>query len=407
MSLHVLVLLESLPYPLDPRVRAQAAALRAAGHEVTVISPAAAPGDPLDELLDGVRVRRFPAPPPGSGVLGYVRECAVALMRVRGLVRDVLREHRVDVVLTCAPPDLLVTVARPAARQGAALVFDHRDLSPELFEAKFGRRGLPYRALRIVERHAFRTADAVMTVSEPCAELARRRGGVDPSRVFLVGNGPDPERVHPVAPRPELRRGREHLVLWLGMMSSQENLERLVEAAGHIVHGYGRTDIHFALVGPGDVRESLQRAVTGRGLGPFVELPGSVGDELVRAYLSTADVCVGVDQPNAMNDRAAMRKILEYMAIGKPVVQFPLIEMRRLCGDACAYARPGDPADLAATICALLDDPERRRRLGVAARRRAWNGLMWPKQVPALLAAVNTAAERSTTAVGASRSEGT
>jgi glycosyltransferase involved in cell wall biosynthesis len=407
MSLHVLVLLESLPYPLDPRVRAQAAALRAAGHEVTVVSPTASPGDPVDEVLDGVRVRRFPAPPAGGGVLGYVREYAVAFGRVRAVVRDVLRERRVDVVLTCGPPDLLVTLARPAARQGAAIIFDYRELSPELFEAKFGRRGLPYRALRIVERHAFRTADAVMTVSEPCAELARGRGGVDPSRVFLVGNGADPVRVHPVAPRPELRRGREHLVLWLGMMSSQENLERLVEAAAHVVHGCGRTDVHFALVGPGDARERLQRDVAERGLSPFVELPGSVGDELVRAYISTADVCVGVDQPNAMNDRAAMRKILEYMAIGKAIVQFPLREMRRLCGDACDYARPGDAADLAATICALLDDPERRRRLGVAARRRAWNGLMWPEQVPALLAAVDTAAERSATTVGASWSERT
>jgi len=407
MSLHILVLLESLPYPLDPRVRAQAAALRAAGHEVTVVSPAAAPGESLDEQLDGVRIRRFPAPPAGGGVLGYVREYAVALMRVRAVVRDVLRERRVDVVLTCAPPDLIVTLARPAARQGAAVIFDHRDLSPELFEVKFGRRGLPYQALRIAERHAFRSADVVTTVSEPCAELARGRGGVDPSRVCLVGNGADPERIHPVAPRPELRRGREHLVLWLGMMSSQENLERLVEAAGHVVDGYHRTDVHFALVGPGDARERLQRAVDEHGLGAFVELPGGVGDELVRAYISTADVCVGTDHPNAMNDRAAMRKILEYMAIGKAIVQFPLIEMRRLCGDTCAYARPGDPADLAATICALLDDPERRRRLGVAARRRAWNGLMWPEQVPALLAAVNSAAERPTTAVGASRSEGT
>lgn len=403
MSLHVLILLEALPFPLDPRVRAQSAALRAAGHEVTVVSPTASPGEPVDEVLDGVQVRRFPAPPAGGGVLGYGREYAIAGLRLRTMVRDVLRESRVDVVVTCGPPDLLVTLARPAARRGAAVVFDYREVSPELFEAKFGRRGLPYWALRVAERHAFHAADAVTTVSEPCAELARARGGVDPSRVFLVGNGADPERVHPVAPRPELRRGREHLVLWLGMMSSQDNLHRLVEAAGHVVHSRGRTDVQFALVGPGDARERLQRDVDERRLGAFVDLPGCVDDELVRAYISTADVCVGVDEPNAMNDRAAMRKIFEYMAVGKAVVQFPLREMQRLCGDACAYARPGDAADLAATICGLLDDPERRRELGAAGRRRAWNGLMWPAQVPALLAAVGTATE----AVGATRREGT
>ena len=403
MSLHVLILLEALPFPLDPRVRAQSAALRAAGHEVTVVSPTASPGDPVDEVLDGVQVRRFPAPPAGGGVLGYGREYAIAGLRVRTMVRDVLRERRVDVVVTCGPPDLLVT-PRAAGRAPwrCRRVRLPRGL-PRAVRGEVRPPRPPYWALRIAERHAFHAADAVTAVSEPCAELARARGGVDPSRVFLVGNGADPERVHPVAPRPELRRGREHLVLWLGMMSSQDNLDRLVEAAGHVVHSRGRTDVQFALVGPGDARERLQRDVDERRLGAFVELPGCVDDELVRAYISTADVCVGVDEPNAMNDRAAMRKIFEYMAVGKAVVQFPLREMQRLCGDACAYARPGDAADLAATICGLLDDPERRRELGAAGRRRALNGLMWPAQVPALLAAVGTATE----AVGATRREET
>jgi glycosyltransferase involved in cell wall biosynthesis len=194
--------------------------------------------------------------------------------------------------------------------------------------------------------------------------LACGRGGADPARVSLVGNGPDPARVYPVTARPELRRGRAHLVLWLGVMSKQEGLERLIEAAEHLVRAHGREDVHFALVGPGDAPEQLEREIVGRGLDGHVELVGLVGDDLVRAYVSTADVRVGVDQPNAMNDRAAMRKVLE------SVVQFPLDEMRRLCADASVYARPGDAADLAARICELLDDDDRRRRLGEKARRR-------------------------------------
>jgi glycosyltransferase involved in cell wall biosynthesis len=307
-------------------------------------------------------------------------------------VRAVRRERPVDLVLVCTPPDLLVALARPLSRQGAAVIFDYREISPELFEAKFGRRGLVHRALLRAERYALRHADAVTTVSRSCAELALGRGGVDPARLFLVGNGPDPARVHRVAPWPELRRGRRHLVLWLGMMSTQEGLDRLVEAAEHVVHGRGRDDVHFAIVGPGDAREALQRHVDALRLGDAVELTGGVSDERVRAYLSTADVCVGVDECNAMNDRAAMRKVLEYLALGKAVVQFPLIEMQRLCGNATVYARNGDAADLADRICALLDDDERRLRLGEAARRQVSAGLMWPQQVPALLAAVETAA---------------
>jgi glycosyltransferase involved in cell wall biosynthesis len=400
MSSHVLVLVESLPYPLDPRVRAQVAALREAGYDVTVACPTAAGYEERDAILDGVRIRRFRAPRPPGGALGYIREYAVAFVRLRRIVSAVRRQRRVDAVLLCTPPDFLVALARPLARRGAAVVFDYREISPELFEAKFGRRGLPYRALLLAERYAFRHADAVTTVSEPCAELARRRGGVEPARVFLVGNGPDPARIYPVAPRPELRRGRDHLVLWLGVMSCQEGLERLIEAADHVVHGRGRADVHFAIVGYGDAREALQRDIAEHGLAEYVELTGGVGDELVRAYVSTADVCVGVDENNAMNDRAAMRKILEYLALGKAVVQFPLAEMQRLCGDASMYARPGDAADLAARICELLDDGQHRRCMEEAARRRMSLGLMWPQQVPALLAAVDAALNRDTARPG-------
>jgi glycosyltransferase involved in cell wall biosynthesis len=393
VSRHALVLLEALPYRLDPRVRAQAAALRDAGWDVTVAGPDA-PGEPRDETVEGIRLRRFRTPPGGRGIGGYLREYGLAYVRLRSLARGVARERPIDLVLVCTPPDFLVAIAQPLARRGAAVVFDLREISPELLEAKFGRRRALHRLLLLAERYAFRHADAVLTVSEGCAELARGRGRVEPASVFLVGNGPDPTRVHPVAPHLELRRGRRHLVLWLGRMSAQERLECLVDAAEHVVRRFGRTDVHFAVVGDGDARPALERTVRERGLGDFVELAGPVGDELVRAYLSTADVCVGVDERNPMNDRAAMRKILEYMALGKAVVQFPLVEMHRLCGAACVYARDGDASDLAAQVCALLDDGDRRRQLGEAARRRASEGLMWPQQVPALLGAVDAALAR-------------
>jgi glycosyltransferase involved in cell wall biosynthesis len=112
---------------------------------------------------------------------------------------------------------------------------------------------------------------------------------------------------------------------------------------------------------------------------------------MVRAYLSTADICVGVDECLGMNDLTVMQKIVEYMAVGRPVVQFPLAEMRRICGDSSVYARNADPRDLGDKILELIDDPERRRRLGEDARARAQDGLMWPQQEPALRAAVSTA----------------
>jgi glycosyltransferase involved in cell wall biosynthesis len=388
---HVLVLFEGMPYPMDTRLRPQVATLRREGYEVTVIAPTGPGYERLDETVDGVRVRRFRLPPGGQGAPGYLREYAVALFQIARLARRVDRERPVDVVFISNPPDLLVLSALPVVRRGARVVYDARELSPELFEAKFHRRGLLYRLLIMAERFALRRADVVIVVSEPFAEILHARTGVRRDRMFLVTNGPDPGRIYPVEPRPDLKRGREHMVLWLGVMSAQEGLERLVEAADTIVHGAGRTDVSFALVGPGDAHEDLRAEVRRRHLEDVVFVSEGVGDDMVRAYLSTADICVGVDECLGMNDLTVMQKIVEYMAVGRPVVQFPLAEMRRICGDSAVYARNADARDLGEKILALLDDPGRRHRLGDDARARAHDGLMWPQQEPALRAAVSTA----------------
>lgn len=392
---HILVTLEALPYPVDPRVRGEVQALLAAGYAVTVVGPTALGFNVRNEMIDGARVLRFRTVPRGHTPLGYFREYGASFAALAWLVRRVHRERPVDLAFVCGPPDLLVALALPLKRAGAAILFDYRELSPELFEAKFGadraRQRVLTALLRRSERFALRHADAVITVTEPCADLARTRGGVDPKRLFLVGNGPDPNRIYPVAPRPALRRGHRHLVLWLGAMSTQEGLERLIEAADELVNRLGRRDVGFALVGPGDVHDRLRQLIAERGLRDVIDVRGAVDDDAVRAYISTADVCVGVDESNSMNDRAGMRKVLEYMAIGRPVVQFPLAEMRRLCGDATVYARNADARDLARKIAWLLDNPEERERIGAAGRDRVLHGLMWPDQVPSLLAAVRSA----------------
>jgi glycosyltransferase involved in cell wall biosynthesis len=395
-ALHILVILEPLPYPMDVRVRGQVDGLVGAGYAVTVVCPTGHGFDALEEWIGPVRVLRYPAPPAGLSAPGYLREYGLAFVALARLVRRVRRDRRIDLAFVCNPPDILVSLAVPLRRGGTRILFDFREISPELFEAKFGgRSGAVHMVLRRLllssERFAFRHADVVTTVSRPCADIAHERGGVDRDRIFIVGNGPDPRRIFPVPAQPELRRGRDKLVLWLGAMSQQEGLERLVETADELVNRLGRTDVAFALVGPGDAHDTLMDDVRRRGLERVVDVRGAVDDASVRAYMATADVCVGVDERNSVNDRAAMRKIFEYMAMGRPVVQFPLAEMARLCRDATAYARNGDSSDLARQIAGLLDDRERAERLGQAAQRRVNDGLMWPDQVPAMLEAVELA----------------
>jgi glycosyltransferase involved in cell wall biosynthesis len=391
----VLILLENEPYPYDRRVSQIAGALNGAGYDVTVAAPATPDFGAADEVLDGVRVLRFPAPPEGSGAAGYLREYWAGLRGLRRIARRLEAEHPPDLVIACNPPDFLFLAVRGARRRGARLVFDHHDLSPELFESKFERRGPFHRALLAAERWSFRRADAVLSTNDSYAAIARERGGVPAERVFVVRNGPDPGRIRLVEPDPELRRGRRHLVTWIGRMSVQEGLDAVVEAADEL-RRRGRDDVAFALVGPGDAREGLVADVERRGLGDVVTLPGRVDDDGVRGYLSTASICLSVDPPGPLNDRSTMIKVLEYMALGRAVVQTPLPEMVRLCGDATLYARPRDPRDLADRIEELLDNPGRAAELGKLARQRIVDGgLTWPDQVPGLLRGVQSALAES------------
>ncbi len=392
---HVLILRQSEPYPYG-WIRQEAQALAQGGFKVTVICPTGLGHEALDETVEGVRALRYRAPQGGRGVAGYLREFVVAMARMAALVRRLRAQTRVDAVIASTPPDFLVLLALAFRGRGAAVIFDQRDPGPELFEAKFGRRGVIYRLLVAIERFAFRQADVSMVHNESCAELARGRGGLEEERIFVVGVGPDPRRIFPVDPRPELKRGRRHLVLWIGAMSRQETLEHLIGAADQLVHRHGRDDVAVSIVGPGDEREAVQGEVARRGLDDVVDLPGVVtDDDLLRAYMATADVCLSVDERNGMNDRSTMMKVLEYMAMGRPVVQFPLTEMERVCGDATVYARNADPTDLAEKIDALLDDADRREQLGQAGLQRMRDGQMWPDQIPVLIAAVNAAIERA------------
>ena len=389
--MHVLIALQNEPYPWDRRVRQEAEALVAAGHAVTVCGPTGFGFDTPEERIDGVRVLRHPEPPAGRGVVSYLREYALSLWRINRLMRRVQREDPVDVVVVCSPPDLLVLPALPLRRAGAALILDHHDLSPELFALKFGDRRPLRAAVRAGERFALRRADVVIATNDTYVEVERRRGGIEPHRIYIVRNGPDPARIFPVKARPELKQGHDKLVCWVGMMSDQEGLHHVLDAADHLVNERGRRDVGVAIVGSGDARDGLVAETARRGLGDHVHFPGRADDELLRAYMSTADVCVGVDEPNPMNDASTMTKIIEYMVMGRPIVQFPLKETSRVCGDTSLYARPGDAIHMAQLIEQVLDNPERSAQLGAAARERALAGFLWPQQVPQLLEAVTAA----------------
>jgi glycosyltransferase involved in cell wall biosynthesis len=386
----VLILVENLPSPFDRRVWQEANSLRDAGYAVSIICPTGRGYESKFESLDGIDIWRYDLPLEGEGARGYAVEYSVALFRSFVLAWRVFLGRGFDVVHACNPPDLFFLIGAFFKLFGRKFVFDHHDVNPELYEAKFGRRDFFYRLMLKLERWTFRTADVSIATNESYRQIAIERGRMPPERVFVVRSGPSLERMKIGPPDDSLRCGRRHLVGYVGVMGKQEGIEYLLQAAHHIVFDLGRSDVHFGLVGGGTSLPAMRALAAQLGIADFVTFTGRVPDEQMLAMLNTAAVCVNPDIANEMNDKSTMNKIMEYMALAKPIVQFDLTEGRYSAQDASLYARKNDAVDLAAKIVELLDDPARRTEMGEAGRRRVENELEWRHEAPKLLAAYSS-----------------
>ncbi len=386
----VLILVENLPSPFDRRVWQEANALKDAGHTVSIICPTGKGFESKFEEIDGIAIYRYRLPNEAEGAMGYLVEYSAAMFWTFLLSWRVLFTRGFDVIHACNPPDLFFLIGGFFKLLGKKFVFDHHDINPELYEAKFGRRDFFWKLMVALERWTFRTADVSLATNESYRRIAIERGGMDPDKVFVVRSGPSLERMKIVPSVAELKRGRKHLVGYVGVMGKQEGIDLLLEAARVMIRDLGRDDVHFGLVGGGTSLEDMEALAVEKGIGDYVTFTGRVSDADMIAMLNTADVCVNPDVANEMNDKSTMNKIMEYMALAKPIVQFDLTEGRFSAQQASLYAKQNDAADMAAKIVELLDDPARRAEMGAYGRRRVENELEWRYEVPKLLAAYNS-----------------
>ncbi|ODU51035.1 MAG: glycosyltransferase WbuB [Thiobacillus sp. SCN 63-374] len=384
----VLILVENLPSPFDRRVWQEATTLHANGYGVSIICPTGKGYEKHHEEIDGIHIYRYDLPMEAEGAKGYAVEYSAALWHTFRLAWKVRREQGFDVIHACNPPDLLFLIGGFFKLFfGRKFLFDHHDINPELYEAKFGRRDFFWKLMVWLERMTFRTADVSIATNESYKKIAIERGGMNPDKVYVVRSGPKLDRLKVIPPVEALKHGRRYLVGYVGVMGKQEGIDLLLQSARHIVREMGRDDVHFGLVGGGTSLDEMKQMAADLGIADYVTFTGRVPDQALLEMLNTADVCVNPDVANEMNDKSTMNKIMEYMALGKPVVQFDLTEGRFSAQEASLYAAENDPVDMARKIVELLDDTERRARMGEFGRNRVVNELEWQYEAPKLLAA--------------------
>ncbi|MEH2281003.1 MAG: glycosyltransferase family 4 protein [Nostoc sp.] len=384
----VLIIVENLPVPFDRRVWMEATTLQKAGYEVTVISPIGNGFEKDYEIIEQIHIYRHPLPPEESSVIGYLREYSWAINWQFRLAQRVWRERGFDVIHICNPPDLLFLVAGWFKLfHGTCIIFDHHDLSPEMYEAKYQRRDIFYHGLRWAERLTYATADMAISTNESHREVALNRGHKKPEKVFVVRSAPDLSRFRRMPPNPNYRRGKNYLVGYMGIMGEPEGIDYLLRMVYYIVQKKNRSDIHFMLIGSGPAIEKLKDLSKELEVTEFVEFTGFKQGEELLERLSSCDVCVEPSPTSAYNENCTMNKILEYMAMGKAIVQFDLREGRRSAQEASLYAKPNDEVEFAEKILELLDSRERREKIGAEGRRRMEEILEWQYQAPKLLEA--------------------
>ncbi len=384
----VLIVVENLTVPLDRRVWQEANTLKDAGYTVSVICPTGGIYQARRETIDGIEIFRHPLPVEADTALGYIAEYAIALFYQFLLSFKVKSRIGFDVIQACNPPDTIFLLAGFwRLLSGTRFVFDHHDLNPELYEAKFGRRGRMYGILLWLERMTFRLADVSLATNESYRRVALDRGGMTEDRVFIVRSTPDLSRFVRRDPSPALRNGRRHVIGYVGVMGAQDGVDNLIHAMAHLVYEKGRDDIQCVLVGRGTEVPKLKALARSLNLDRHVSFTGYLSPEDFLSAISTFDIGVVPDPKNPFNDKCSMNKVFEYMSLGIPLVGFDLTETIRSAGDAALYATNNDPKDLARLVAELCDDPNRRARLGQKGQVRAKSVLDWRSEAIALRAA--------------------
>ena len=388
MARRVLIVVQNLPVPFDRRVWLEATSLTKAGYEVSVICPKAKGFTRGFERLEGVDIYRYGLPIDAKGALGFIGEFLWCFLRTwMKSIGVAIRGRGFDVIHACNPPEtywLLAWFWRPF---GKRFLFDHHDLSPEMYAAKFGRNdGAMYRGLLFLERMTFRTADRVITTNESHKRIAVERGGMKPEQVQIVRSGPDLARFRRYPADPAWRKGKRHLVVYLGEICKQDGVDYMLRALKDL-RDRGRDDIQAVFVGGGPHQPEIKAYAATLGLSDMTTFTGRVSDDDLCRILSSADLGIDPDPKNDWSDKSTMNKIMEYMYFGLPIVAFDLRETRFSAQDAALYAPANSEAAMAGLIAQLLDDEPQRRLMADFGQRRLRESLAWEHSVPELLGA--------------------
>jgi glycosyltransferase involved in cell wall biosynthesis len=402
----VLMLLENR-FPIDPRVRNEVYTLAEAGYKVSIIA-LRDEDEKNKEEVNGVTVYRVPIvnlfKKSGSSTsqiqimlnrlksaIGYLFEYFYFTSACFLLSLYIAIREGFDVVHVHNPPNTLFLVGLYYRLFGKKFVFDHHDLEPELYLSRYDiKENFVYKMLLLQEKLCLRFANMVIATNESYKEIDIERAKIEPEKVFVVRNGPVLESMRLMPPDEELKRMGKSILVYIGVMGPQDGVDYLLRSLRNLVYNLGRADFYCIIIGQGDAVKNLKILTHELKIEDFVRFTGRIPRGDLLRYLSTADICVDPNPSSPLNDVSTWIKVMEYMALGKPIVSFDLKETRYTAQKAAIYVTPNNEREFAEAIVRLMNDPAERTRRGEFGRKRIVNELDWNHVSKNLLFAYDT-----------------
>jgi glycosyltransferase involved in cell wall biosynthesis len=355
-------------YDEDPRVRREAEALAAAGHEVDVFALRRAEdertGSVAGVMVHRLGVRRHQ----GAGIGVYLREYLSFLVRSGWALATAHRRRHYGLVQVHSLPDFLVFAALPLRVIGVPIVLDLHEAMPEFFQSRFPRASSPvvHRLLLTQERLSIAFASEVITVNDALADRLRSLG-VRPAKIHVVANSASLSRFDAAAGevRP-FATDRIVRLVYAGALTPTYELDVVLDGLARIAAERPALAFRFDVYGRGDAESRLREQATRLGLTDRVTFHGRIPIDEVPAAVAAADIGLAPTRHDGFTDASLSTKLFEYAAMGKPVVasRLPLVVSTFPAGTIRTYPA-GDPAALAAAILGIIDQPA-ERAAGVA-----------------------------------------
>jgi glycosyltransferase involved in cell wall biosynthesis len=367
-------------YEEDPRVRREAEALVAAGHEVDVFS-LRRPGDDPVGALDGVGITRLDVQRhQGSPIATYLLEYADFTARSAFALARAHRRRRYGLVQVHTPPDFLIAAALPVRLLGVPLILDLHEAVPEFFRSRWPglANGAILAGLGAVERVSIAMATLALSVNQ--ARHQRLVGmGIPAGRLRVVTNGPVLARFDPAAhpSRAFMEDGTLRLA-YAGALTPLYGLDDVLTAMARLATQRPELRVELDLYGRGDEQERLEARAAALGLADQVHFRGRVPIDAVAGHLAASDVVLSPIRRTRFSEISLSTKAIEGAVMGKPVVAADMPTARHYFpGEDLAWYAPDDPAGMAAAILRLVDDAPARgaavARASVTARSLAWD----------------------------------